>query len=206
LSIHLLRHGEVANPENVVYADLPGFHLSPIGRAQAAITATHLAAAPVVAIVTSPLARAAETAGIVAAPFRMAVTIDERLTEWHLAGRWAGVRWDALATSFPGELEAYLEDPSELPFSPESLHDLAIRITGCLESWSRQLPDGDLVFVSHQDPIHAAARRLTGEDFASFHHSKPAHGSVTTLDRAGSGWARTGYWAPHVASRPAGKS
>ncbi|RPI21428.1 MAG: histidine phosphatase family protein, partial [Actinobacteria bacterium] len=32
----LMRHGEVENPRHVVYSDLPGFHLSAGGRAQAA--------------------------------------------------------------------------------------------------------------------------------------------------------------------------
>lgn len=194
--IYLLRHGEVENPLEVVYADLPGFHLSATGRAQAAATARHLAGAPLVAVVASPLARAAETASIVAVPHRMSVTIDEQLTEWRLARRWAGVRWSELPEAFPGELEAYLADPSHLPFSPESLMDLGNRIVTSVESWRRRLPDGDLLFVSHQDPIHAATRRLTGDGIGAFHESKPEHGSVTTLERAGTGWKRTGYWAP----------
>lgn len=184
----------------MVYADLPGFHLSTTGRDQAAAAAHRLVAAPIVAVVASPLARATETASLVAAPHRLAVTIDEELTEWRLASRWAGVGWDDLEDEFPGELEAYLGDPSHLPFSPETLRELADRIAGCIESWHRRLPDGDLVFVSHQDPIRAATRLLVGDCLSAFHRSKPDHCSVTTLQRTGKGWERTGYWAPKPGS------
>ena len=34
-SVHLVRHGEAFNPNHVVYADLPGFNLSPTGGLQA---------------------------------------------------------------------------------------------------------------------------------------------------------------------------
>ncbi|MFQ5427057.1 MAG: histidine phosphatase family protein, partial [Gaiellales bacterium] len=41
-TIHLVRHGEVENPDHVVYADLPGFGLSATGSAQAEAAANHL--------------------------------------------------------------------------------------------------------------------------------------------------------------------
>ena len=41
--VHLLRHGEVHNPEGVLYGRLPGYHLSELGRAMADRVADHLA-------------------------------------------------------------------------------------------------------------------------------------------------------------------
>ena len=35
-TIHLMRHGEVHNPEGVLYGRLPGYHLSALGREMAA--------------------------------------------------------------------------------------------------------------------------------------------------------------------------
>ena len=34
-TVHLLRHGEVENPEGVLYGRLPDFHLSDLGREMA---------------------------------------------------------------------------------------------------------------------------------------------------------------------------
>ena len=119
--LHLVRHGEVADPRHVCYGDLPGFGLSPAGRLQAEGAAAHLAAAGADLLLTSPLARAVETAGIIGRRLGLVPVPDGRLTEWRLGVRWNGVVWEDLPAAFPGELEAYLEHPADLPFSPESL-------------------------------------------------------------------------------------
>ncbi len=60
--ISLVRHGDVYNPEKVVYGRLPGFRLSRRGRRQARAAAELLCDAPLVAIYHSPLLRAHQTA------------------------------------------------------------------------------------------------------------------------------------------------
>ena len=60
--MHLLRHGEVHNPDGVLYGRLPGFHLSERGRQMAQMVGDHLAARDVACVVASPLERAQETA------------------------------------------------------------------------------------------------------------------------------------------------
>ncbi|MBU1227380.1 MAG: histidine phosphatase family protein, partial [Actinobacteria bacterium] len=60
--LHLIRHGEVLNPDRLVYADLAGFHLGERGRAEAAAIAAYLAAEPIEVIAVSPLERAVESA------------------------------------------------------------------------------------------------------------------------------------------------
>ena len=61
--VHLLRHGEVHNPSGILYGRLPGYHLSATGRLMAAAAADFFAERPVVAVFSSPLERAVETAG-----------------------------------------------------------------------------------------------------------------------------------------------
>ena len=41
--VHMMRHGEVHNPDAILYGRLPGFHLSDTGRAQARKVADALA-------------------------------------------------------------------------------------------------------------------------------------------------------------------
>ena len=60
--VHLLRHGEVHNPEGVLYGRLPGYQLSELGRAMAQRIADHLADADIAHVGASPLERAQETA------------------------------------------------------------------------------------------------------------------------------------------------
>ena len=53
--VHLMRHGEVHNPEGVLYGRLDGFHLSDLGREMARLVAAHLAANDITHVVASPL-------------------------------------------------------------------------------------------------------------------------------------------------------
>lgn len=193
--LHLVRHAEVANPRHVCYGNLPGFGLSPEGRAQAEAAAAHLASLGAGLLLTSPLQRARETAEAIASVLCIAAEADERLTEWRLAVRWNGVVWEDLPAAFPGEVEAYLEHPAHLPFSPESLAAAAARVVGLVEDLGRRHPGATAVLVSHQDPVQAARLALTGRDLANLHRAKPSHASVVTL-LPGQPWQEAGYWEP----------
>lgn len=199
--VALVRHAEVHNPDHVVYADLPGFGLSDRGWSQADATAARLAGAGVGRIVTSPLQRAVETGNAIAARCGLAPVTDERLTEWALGTRWAGIVWEDLPERMPGELEAYLEHPAELPFAPESIEQVADRVTAVIKQHLDL--DGLLVVVSHQDPVQAARLHLTGRPAADLHADKPMHGSVTMLggEPGRLPWAEIEYWEPDQGPR-----
>jgi broad specificity phosphatase PhoE len=114
--LHLVRHGEVDNPRGIVYSDLPGFPLSPLGRTQAAAAAHHLAGSGASLLVTSPLDRARETAGYIGRRLGLDPVSDPGLTEWGLscAGR---VPWVSLDDRFPAV--GICRHPGDMPFSPE---------------------------------------------------------------------------------------
>lgn len=211
-TLYLVRHGEVANPDHLVYAALPGFTLSDLGTRQAEAAAAYLADRPVALVLSSPLERAVATAAPIAAVHGLRVATDDRLAEWGIGDRWAGQRWESLPELFPGELEAYLAEPAALDFTPESLDDLATRVaTAVSEAWERTHPNGastapgDVVVVSHQDPIEAVRRRLTGRSAADFHTGKPGHAAVVTLlpgpEPAIGAWDEARHWEPDI---PAG--
>jgi broad specificity phosphatase PhoE len=185
--VHLVRHAEVRNPDGVVYGRLPGFALSDIGRAQAAACALWLRSRPVSAVWSSPLQRALETALVIADEHRISVRVDAALTEWFMADAWEGVAWSELPSARPGELEAYLTVPAELPFSSESLEQLARRVGGAVAELERNHPGGELVVVGHQDPTQAARLWLTGRPLTGLHEDKPGHASIITL-RPGDPW------------------
>ena len=61
-TVHLLRHGEVHNPDGVLYGRRDGFHLSELGRRMAQRVADTIGERDIVHLVASPLERAQETA------------------------------------------------------------------------------------------------------------------------------------------------
>ena len=61
-TVHLVRHGEVHNPEGVLYGRRDGYHLSDLGREMAERVAKTLGDRDIVHLRTSPLERAQETA------------------------------------------------------------------------------------------------------------------------------------------------
>lgn len=195
IHVHLVRHGEVHNPDHLVYADLPGFGLSDLGRVQARETARYLGSSPIVAVWSSPLQRALETATPIAARAGVSITVDDRLTEWALLREWAGLGWDELGDIRPGEVEAYLEHPLESGIGSESLSELARRMSEAVRDINTRHRDGDVVIVSHQDPVQAGRLALTGRDLSTLHTNKPTHGSVTTLTPAAS-WREDSSWEP----------
>ena len=203
VTAHLVRHGEVENPDRVVYASLPGFGLSQRGRAQAQAAAERLQGRDLGMIVTSPLERAVETAGVVAATLELRTETDDRLVEWELGERWAGTAWEDLDTRFPGELGAYLDHPEHLDFAPESLGDLAIRMGAAAEAGALlHTGHSEIVLVSHQDPIQAGRLALTGRPLAGLQSNKPGHCSIVTLAKQSGTdlWTEVDYWEPDQAT------
>ena len=55
--VHLMRHGEVHNPDGVLYGRRDGYHLSVLGRQMADRVAEHLENRDVTYVVSSPLER-----------------------------------------------------------------------------------------------------------------------------------------------------
>ena len=96
--VHLVRHGEVQNPDGVLYGRIPGYHLSETGRLMAKAAADFLAGRDVTVVRSSPLERALETAEPIAAEFGLDIEIDDRLIEpWnHFEGMRFGVGDGAL--------------------------------------------------------------------------------------------------------------
>ena len=195
--IHLVRHGEVHNPDHVVYADLDGFHLSTRGTQQADAAGRHLAERPLAAIYASPLHRARQTAEAIARPHGLDVTIDDALTEWLIGRRWAGVVWERLDDVFPGELQAYLEHPTDLDFCPEPISTAAVRFAAVVGAATALHPVGEVAFVSHQDPVQAARLSLTSRPLTTLQQDKPGHAEIIELESAEDGhWQEVSRWRP----------
>ena len=192
-----MRHGEVFNPERVLYGRLPGFGLSPLGVKMAAAAAADIVdrGRPVVGLISSPLQRTLESAEPFAAAFNLPVTTDDRLIEPR--NRLEGTR-----LSGPG---GALRDPRHWPslVNPlrpswgEPFRSIADRMLAAIDDAWRSVDDGDVVLVSHQLPIWMVHRALARQRLAHDPRKRRCDlSSVTTLSWRGDGFVEVGYANP----------
>jgi broad specificity phosphatase PhoE len=80
-TVHVVRHGEVHNPEKILYGRQPGWRLSERGQEMAQTIGEWSKSLNLGALHVSPLQRAQETAAPIAAAHKIAITTDERLIE-----------------------------------------------------------------------------------------------------------------------------
>jgi probable phosphoglycerate mutase len=155
--ISFARHGQTAVNAGGRLQGRLDEPLSELGATQARALADVFASEPVTRVVSSPLARALETAAAIAARHALTVEIDERLVELDY-GAWDGVR---LADVAPEDWAAWRADPSFAPPGGESL----VAVTARVASFCTDVLGDDLVIaVSHVSPIKAAVCCALGID------------------------------------------
>ena len=162
--VHLLRHGEVHNPEGVLYGRLPGFHLSEVGRAMAERLGEFLASADLVHLRCSPLERAQETMAPTAAAHGLPVVTDERVIEAdnYLQGQQVAANGKALRD--PRNWR-FLRNPVR-PSWGEPYVAIAARMRLAMRD-AREAADGhEALIVSHQLPVWTARRDVEGRRLA----------------------------------------
>jgi broad specificity phosphatase PhoE len=202
-TVHLLRHGEVHNPEGVLYGRLPGYHLSELGRQMAETVAGHLAGNghDVVHLVASPLERAQETAKPLAEAFGLPVTTDERIIEAgnHFQGLTFGVGDGAL--HHPRHWW-HLRNPWR-PSWGEPYRVIAARMHAAAADARAKAEGHEAVLVSHQLPVWIA--RLAAENRRFFHDPRKRQctlASLTSLRYEGEVLVSVGYSEPAGALLP----
>jgi len=79
--VHVIRHGEVENPEKILYGRQPGSRLSQRGEEMAQVIADWSKSIDLGAVHASPLQRAQETAAPIARAHSLDITTDEKLIE-----------------------------------------------------------------------------------------------------------------------------
>jgi broad specificity phosphatase PhoE len=164
--VHLLRHGQVYNPDHVLYGRLPGFGLSGLGRQMAQRVADHLSQTELTHLRCSPLQRAQETMAPIAANHPdLAVVIDQRVIETanRFEGQVFGPRLVALRrpSAWP-----HLLNPLR-PSWGEPYAEIAARMRAALVDAAEAAgPGGQALIVSHELPIWMVRRSLTGRRLA----------------------------------------
>lgn len=193
--VHLLRHGEVHNPEGILYGRLPGYRLSEDGVLMAKAAARWFAGRDVAAVFSSPMERALETAEPLAEVFGVPVTVDERLNE-------ADNRFEGLTF---GAGRGSLRRPEHWPFliNPfrpswgEPYAKIAARMRGVVITARDAAYGHEAVCVSHQLPIWVLRRHAERARLWHLPHRRECGlASVTSLTFDGARLAGVGYSEP----------
>ncbi len=208
-TVHLMRHGEVHNPEGILYGRLPGYHLSERGYEMAARVAKHFAGETsestpagttpvrrdITHVIASPLQRAQETATPIAAAFGLELGTDERLIEAgnYFEGKTFGVG--------DGSLRHPRHWPRLInPWRPswgEPYKQQVARMRAAIKD-ARRLAEGhEVVLVSHQLPVWITRSSYEGRPY--FHDPRKREcslASVTSLRFDGDRFVGLDYSEP----------
>ncbi|CAM5295932.1 Bifunctional RNase H/acid phosphatase OS=Streptomyces fumanus OX=67302 GN=GCM10018772_01190 PE=4 SV=1 [Streptomyces fumanus] len=161
----LLRHGETPLTPQKRFSGSGGSDpsLSATGREQAARAAESLARRGTIqAVVSSPLARTRETAGIVAAELGLDVTVEEGLRETDF-GAWEGLTFGEVRERWPQDLNAWLADPDAEPTGGgESFAATGDRIAATRDKLVAAYAGRTVLLVSHVTPIKTFVRLALG--------------------------------------------
>lgn len=164
-TVHLVRHGQVHNPDKVLYGRLPQFRLTEAGEEMAQSVADYLVAEsiPVRRVIASPLQRAQQTAAPIAAAFRLPVDTEPRIIE---AGNvYEGERLQSGVKDFIHPRNWWrLRNPWR-PSWGEPFQEQADRMWAAIRDAAAATPDGDTVMVSHQLPIWVARLSFEGRSY-----------------------------------------
>lgn len=204
-TVHLLRHGEVHNPQGILYGRLPGFRLSALGEEMAQRVAAHLADRDIAAVVASPLERAQQTAAPLAAAFDLPIGVDERLIEAANAFEGEAFGMDSLAKPATWR---HLTNPFR-PSWGEPYARIADRMRAAVEDARAAVTGRETVLVSHQLPIWALRLRLEGRRL--WHDPRTRQcglASLTTLVFGPDGLESLAYSEPalELAARASGRA
>jgi broad specificity phosphatase PhoE len=172
-TILIARHGETDwNRERRFqgHADPP---LNELGRQQAGELAEALAGSDVTAVYSSPLARARETADIVAAALELPVESREALREVDV-GSWQGLTRDEVEARFPDGFQRWLVDFSQGWDDGETYDELGRRVVADLLELAARHPGERILVVTHGGAMRAAQAVAAETDYAGARRlSKP---------------------------------
>jgi broad specificity phosphatase PhoE len=160
--IYLIRHADVENPRRLLYGHLDGFQLSALGRTQALAVGDRLRSVDLKRIVSSPLARAVETAELINS--RLAspaiLEIDPELREAEFSRYLQGLPYWQIPVLRP--LWFVHKAKRGLLPGDEAIDQLGGRVLTVMKGMAMAHPGETMAIVSHADPLQAAWTLLDG--------------------------------------------
>jgi probable phosphoglycerate mutase len=177
--IFLIRHADVENPRRLLYGHLDGFQLSALGRGQALAVGDRLRSADLKRIISSPLARAVETAELING--RLAnpaiLEVDPELREAEFSRYLQGLPYWQIPVRRP--LWFVHKAKRGLLPGDEAIEHLGGRVLSVMKRMASEHPGEAMAIVSHADPLQAAWVLLDGRP----HNERELYRKA--VDRAG---------------------
>jgi len=193
--VHLLRHGEVHNPEGVLYGRREGFHLSALGTTMAERVAETLGDRDIVHLVSSPLERAQETAAPLARARGLEPVLDPRVIESWSKFEGLGFGGGANGLKHPARWR-HLWNPFK-PSWGEPYVDIVKRMTAAVADARERAEGHEAVIVSHQLPVWITRAHVEKRSY--FHDPRKRQCtlcSVTSLHFVGDKVTQVAYSEP----------
>ncbi len=176
--IHLVRHGQTEDTGLRLSGRNQSVGLNEIGKAEASQAARRLRAGT--PILTSPIARARETASILATSLRSSLDVSDCLQEFDF-GEWTGQTFDHL--QMDKRWRAFNESRSTAPTpAGETMRDVALRAIAGL----RRITQESVIVVSHMDVIRAVLIEILGIPFDDFSRLTIGTASISEIQIDGS--------------------
>ena len=142
-TLFLVRHGQVLNPQKIIYGNLPGFGLSKQGVNEIEIVSEYLLKnAKDSTIYSSPLQRTIETSKIISKKTRSKIIIENRIRETEI-GNFEGKSFNILPKNYINEKGLFKEI--------ESSKSIRNRFLDWIETIKYEKKT--VIAVSHKDPI-----------------------------------------------------
>jgi broad specificity phosphatase PhoE len=182
LNIHLVRHGHHGLVDRVLCGRMPGVQLDELGCDQMATTAEILRRYRPSAVQSSPQRRALQSAAIIANRCGCAVEIASGFDEIDM-GSWTGAAFADLASDKKWR-RWNARRGSARPPGGESMGEVQRRVIEHLEQLKGQA--GDIVIVSHAEPIRAALMHYLAIPLDRFHSVQIDPASISTVRIEGS--------------------
>ncbi len=201
--VHLVRHGEVHNPDGVLYGRRDGFHLSDLGRDMAEKTAASLASRDVTVLRSSPLERAQETAAPLADKLGLEVGLEPRAIE--STNRFEGLTFGRGNNALRNPLLwRYLYNPFK-PSWGEPYQQIVSRMMAAVHDVRRDAAGHEGVLVSHQLPIWTTRLHAEGRSFLHDPRRRQCTlCSVTSFHFVGDKLTQVSYHEPAIDLIPKG--
>ena len=160
--VHVVRHGEVENPDGILYGRQSDWHLSVRGREMADEVAKWTQGRDIAAVIASPLERAQETAQPIAALHKLAVRTDPRLIEAAnvFEGKKFGIGASTSALMKPGAWR-HLWNPWR-PSWGEPYREQIERMMAAIRNAQSLASGREAICVSHQLPIWILRSAIEG--------------------------------------------
>ena len=191
--IHLVRHGEVHNPDGVLYGRMEGFRLSDLGRRMADLAAGSLEGHPITGLWASPLQRTQESAAPWQKRFGLEMIIDARLIEPTNTFQGVNIRRELRRRPL---LARYLINPLR-PSWGEPFISIQGRMMAAIADIHSVTESGEAVIVSHQLPIWMVARTVQRKPLATDPRRRRCSlSSITTIAKQGDRFVEVDYQEP----------